>query len=104
MNEDIKPDAIPSRAEWSTPQKICVKTLHDEAGWSIDAIAREVYIPRSTVQGFLRSTNLRQDGKNYPGGPKMLTTSEVDKLVEMVTQHGERMMEAYEKKGLATKF
>ena len=84
---DSKASIAPSRTEWSTPQKIRVKALHDEAGWSKKAIATELSIPRSTVYR-LASTNDRRDGKTRIGCPTKLSSSDIDALVTIVTKNG----------------
>ena len=88
MNEDVKPEPTTKRTEWSTPQKTSIKTLHDDAGWSNHAIAKEMGMAWSTVRDLLKSTGNRRDGKDRSGAPRKLTTDEVDRLVKMVTQHG----------------
>ena len=85
---DSKARVIPSRTGWPTPQKSCIKALHEEAGWSEKAIAQELSIPRTTVCRLLKSSNDRRDGKTCKGQPIKLSSTDVDALIEIVTGHG----------------
>ena len=49
MNEDVRPEATAKQIEWSTPQTGHVITLHNDAGWSNHAIAKEMRMAQSTV-------------------------------------------------------
>ena len=83
MADDHKPAS--RRTELSTPQKNRVKTLYDGSGWSKHAIARHLNKPRSRL---LQSKNTSRDSKCRPGRDKKLSTTDIDRLVKLVTGYG----------------
>ena len=58
MEEDVKPETTSKRIEWDTPQKNRIIALHNDAGWSNHAIAKEMGMAQSTVRDLLKSTNV----------------------------------------------
>ena len=87
MNEDVKLEVTAKQMEWSTPQKNCVITLHNDAGWSNYAIVKDMRIAQFTVQDLLKFINNPKNSKNCSRAPKKLIISQVDQLVELITQH-----------------
>ena len=85
---DLKAITAPSCTEWLTPRKNCIKALHEEAGWSKHAIAKELSIPRTTVLRLLKSPNDRRGGKARQAQLTKLLPSDIDALVALVTENG----------------